>query len=214
METKEIKRARVQWDFQIARYVGSLKIAWALAIISTSCLLISLFYIGSYLQKPKLIPYVVEVQGDVIQFKGVIHSTKLTVTDAAVQNYLIRFVTNLRSISSDPVVLKERLKDVYSIAAPPAQRQVTEMISQAKPFEQSSHGIRNDVRFTLFEKIAQNTWRAEWIEEVRDQGNLKDTFSMVGTFTYTQGFPSTEIEASQNPFGIYITEFFISQRRS
>ena len=213
MESTQVKKARLQWDFQISRYVGSLRTAWALAIISTSSLLLALFYIGSYMQKPKLIPYVVEIQGDQISFQGVVHSTKLTINDAVVRNYLIRFVTNLRTISSDPVVLKTNLKDVYSIATPAAQRQITESISQSKPFEQSAHEIRDDVQFTLFEKIAEKTWRAEWIEQIRQQGNLKDTHSMVGTFTYTQGYPSTDIEAEQNPFGLYITEFFITQRR-
>ena len=214
MESTTIKKARLQWDFQIARYVGSLKVAWALAIISTACLLVSLFYIGGYLQKPRLIPYVVEIHDDGrAEFKGVVQSTKVNVTDAAVRSYLERFITHLRSISSDLVVLKGNLVDLYAITTPSAQRQVTEMIAQAKPFEQSSHGIRNDVRFTLFEKVAQNTWRAEWIEEIRDQGNLKDTVMMAGTFTYTQGFPITDVQAERNPFGIYFTEFFITQRR-
>jgi type IV secretion system protein TrbF len=165
------------------------------------------------LQKPKLIPYVVQTQGDQVTFKGVITSTKLPISDAVVRNYLIRFVTHLRTISSDTVVLKKDLRDVYSIATPAAQRQITETISASKPFELSAHDTRDDVQFTLFEKIAEHTWRAEWNEQIRVQGNLKDSLMMVGTFTYTQGFPSTEIEAEQNPFGLYITEFFITQRR-
>lgn len=213
METKQVKKARLQWDFQIARAVGSLKTAWALAIIEACCLFICLFYIGSYLQKPKLIPYVVEIQGDQVSFQGVMRSMKLTINDAVVRNYIIRFVTNLRTVSSDIVVLKKDLTDVYSIATPAAERQLTETITQSKPFELSSHEVRVDVQFTLFEKIAERSWRAEWIEQVRQAGNLKDSVSMVGSFTYTQGFPTTDLEAEQNPFGLYFTEFFLSQRR-
>ena len=68
METTQIKRSRREWDFQVSRSVGSLKAAWAIAIITSIGLLLSLFYIGAYLNKPKLIPYVVQLQGDQVQF--------------------------------------------------------------------------------------------------------------------------------------------------
>lgn len=213
MNKSQIKYGRKEWDFQIARSVGSLKTAWALAIIEAAVILLLVFYMGSYMQKPKLVPYVVTIQGDQVSFQGVMRSTKLTINDAVVRNYIIRFVSNLRTVSSDTVVLKKNLFDTYQIATPGAQRQISEEIAQTKPFEASNHDIRDDVQFTVFEKIAEKTWRAEWIEQIRQQGNLKDTISMVGTFTYVQGFPETEQQAERNPFGLYISEFFISQRR-
>jgi type IV secretion system protein VirB5 len=213
MTQEQIKRGRGEWDWQIARSNRSLQFWRVLALLAVGGLFLSLWYIGNYIQKPKLIPYVVEIKDDQIAFKGVIQTQKLNITDAVVRNYLIRIVGNLRTISSDIVVLKNNLRDVYSITTPAAQRQVTEMIGSDKPFEQSAHEIRRDVQFTLFERIAEKTWRVEWIEQIRVQGTLKDTFAMAGTFTYSQGFPNTEIEAEQNPFGFYISEFFISQRR-
>lgn len=207
------QRAQRRWDREIIRAQNALTGWRLLAIFSTCGLALSIYFMGSYMQKPRLVPYVVEVQGDQIDFKGVMRTTPLTINDAVVRNYLIRFISNLRTISSDLVVLKNSLRDTYSISAVNAQRQISEMIMRDKPFEQSTHDIRRDVRLTLFEKIAEKTWRVEWIEEIREQGSLKDTFSMAGTFTYAQGYPSTDIDAEKNPFGLYFSEFFISQRR-
>jgi type IV secretion system protein VirB5 len=210
---KQIKHSRMEWDFQIARSVSSLSVWRALAIIEALSLVVCVISMGSYMQKPKLLPYVVEVKDEQINFKGMMRSTPLTLNDAVVRNYLLRFVTNLRTISSDLVVLKTNLRDVYTIASTSAQRQITEMIQHDKPFEQSTHGFRRDLQITLFQHETEKTWRVEWIEEIRVQGNLKDTLVMSGTFTYAQGNPSTDIEAEKNPFGLYITEFYISQRR-
>jgi type IV secretion system protein VirB5 len=210
---KQYERARHRWDSDIIRHQNALGMWRALALLSVGALVLCIYFMGSYMQKPRLLPYVVEVQGDQVSFKGMMRSTPLTINDAVVRNYLTRFITNLRTISSDLVILKGNLRDCYSIASTNAARQITEMIGKDKPFELSRNELRRDIEITLFEKMGERTWRVEWLEEIREQGSLKDTFSMAGTFTFAQQDPPTDIEAEKNPFGLYFTEFFISQRR-
>jgi type IV secretion system protein TrbF len=212
-ERSQLKKARKQWDFQIARSVSSLNVWRAVALILAVSLFISVYSISRYMAQPKLLPYVVEVQGDQISFKGMMRTTPLTINDAVVINYLKRFVINLRSISSDIVILKTNLSDVFWITSVAAQNQVKGQIFKDKPFEQSTKGIHRDVQFTLFQHETEKTWRVEWIEEIRQEGTLEDTANMAGTFTYTQQNPPTEAAAEANPFGLYFTEFFVSQRR-
>ena len=212
MSDEQVKRGRLEWDFQIARSHRSLQMWRLLALVMSASTLLLIWYAGSYIQKPKLVPYVVEVQGDQITFKGLVKPTPLTVTDAAVIHYLRRFITDLVSVSTDPVVLKDNLRDTYTIATPQAQGEITRMIVKADPFKASSDGEHVDVRFTEFVKQAEHTWHVEWIEEEWQGSELKAEPAMAGTFTYVTNLPTSEQEAESNPFGLYIDEFFIAPR--
>lgn len=212
MSDKQLRRSRVEWDFQIARSHRSLMMWRSLALLMSAATVLLIWYAGSYLREPKLVPYVVEVTGNQIAFKGVVKPTPLTVTDAAVIHYLKRFITDLVSVSTDPVVLKTNLRDTYTIATPQAQAQITRYILKSNPFKASAAGEHVDVRFTEFVKQAEHTWHVEWVEERWVAGSLKAEPAMVGTFTYTTSLPTTEKEAEDNPFGLFVDEFFIAPR--
>ena len=213
-EHEKFRRAQQEWDYRLDKNLRLLSTWRALALIAMTTLFFVIFWAGSYLQKPKLVPYVVELKGGEISFKGVMQASPLTVTDAVVRNYIIRFVSHLRSVSSDPVVLRDNLLDLYSIATLSAQRQVTAFIAKTNPFGLSAKGATTDLRFTLFQKIDQHTWRAEWVEETRDQGELKSSTPWAGTFSYAQRMPTSDQEAEKNPFGLYFTSYFITKIRS
>ena len=213
-EYEKYRRAQREWDHRLDRNLRLLSTWRTLAILTMATLLAVIFWAGSYLKQPKLVPYVVEVKSGQISFKGVMHATPLTIDDAVVRNYIIRFVSHLRAISSDPVVLRNHLLDLYSISTLSAQREITSAIAKANPFGQSGKGTTVDLRFTLFQKIDQHTWRAEWVEETRHNGNLASTVPWAGTFSYTQKLPTSSLEAEKNPFGLYFTSYFITKIRS
>ena len=108
---------------------------------------------------------------------------------------------------------KERLADVYNITNHDAQIQVTEYIINTQPIEKSAAGVRIDIRFNLFERLTERTWRCEWLEETRERGILQNQVVKSGTFTYTQNYPQTQLQAEYNPSGIFFTEFFVTERR-
>jgi len=213
MKDQQVRHGRLEWDFQIGKANQSVQMWRALALIMSVSTVLLIIYAGSYIQKPKLVPYVVEVSGNQIAFKGVMRATPLTVTDAAVIHYLKRFIRDLVSVSTDPVVLKEQLRDTYTIATAQAQGEITRYIATANPFKAARDGEHVDVRFTEFAKQAERTWHVEWVEEVWKGGELKAEPAMAATFTYTMDLPTTPGEADKNPLGLFVDWFFLGQRR-
>jgi type IV secretion system protein VirB5 len=205
--------AKQTWDERTAHTVGRIRFLQAVIVLLLSVCLLEAYYIFTNIGKPKMIPYFVEINNNEVRFAGFIQNRQLTATDAEIIFYLKRFITNLFTISSDPVLLKDRLADVYNFTGPSAQAQVTEFIIAHQPLEKSAAGLRADIRFSLFERLSEKTWRCEWLEETREQGMIKAQTVKSGTFTYTQEYPQTELQAEANPSGIFITEYFVAERR-
>jgi type IV secretion system protein VirB5 len=205
--------AKKTWDERTLHMVGKTRFLQAVVILLLALLIVETWYLVTSLDKPKMIPYVVEIRNDEVRFAGFVGNRQLNATDAEIIFYLKRFVTNLFSVTSDPVLLKDRLADVYNFIGSHAQVQVTEDILERRPIEQSAAGVRVDIRFSLFERVSEKTWRCEWLEETREKGVLKTQASRAGTFTYTQDYPQTELQAEANPSGIFITEYFVTERR-
>jgi type IV secretion system protein VirB5 len=204
--------AKRTWDERTAHTTGRIRFLQAviLLLIAANCVT---WY--AYIAKKNMVytPYVVEIRDSGVQFAGLIQNRQLQATDAEIIFYLKRFITGLFTISSDPVLLKNQLADVYNFTAPGAQMQVTEYIIQQQPLERAAAGTRVDIRFSIFERITEKTWRCEWLEETREKGVLKSQIPKSGTFTYSQEYPQTELQAETNPSGIFITEYFVTERR-
>ncbi len=209
----DIRKARKEWDDRVGRTSAMMKTWRAMTLFLAASLFVVLFWAGAKLQQPRMIPYVVEINGDQINFKGVMTPQKMTITEAVAHNYLIRFITNLCSISSDPVALKKNLADCYQITSPQAQIMLTDYIMHNDPLGKCARNITQDVRITLLAKEAEHTWRVEWIQETRDKGMLAAQTQMVATLTYDQGFPQTPEQADVNPAGWFFTQFFITERK-
>jgi type IV secretion system protein VirB5 len=210
---KYYELARKTWDERGAHIVGRIRFLQAVILILLALLLVESRYIITSISKPKMIPYIVEIAENEVRFAGFIQNRQLKASDAEIIFYLKRFITSLFTITSDPVLLKDRLADIYNFIGPAAQTQVTEFILENRPIEKAAAGLRVDIRFSLFEKLSERTWRCEWLEETREKGILKTQTVKSGTFTYTQDYPQTQLQAETHPSGIYFTEYFVSERR-
>ena len=204
--------AKKTWDERTAHTVGRIRFLQSLIVLLTVLVCVLFF---AFLTKKNYVytPYVVEINNDEVYFAGFIQNRQLKASDAEIIFYIKRFVTNLFTISSDPVLLKDRLGDVYNFTGPAAQTQVTDFIIQRQPIEKSLDGLRVDIKFNIFEKLSERTWRCEWMEETRDKGILKSQTVKSGTFTYSQDYPQTQLQAETNPSGIFFTEYFVTERR-
>jgi type IV secretion system protein VirB5 len=205
--------AKRTWDERTAHTIGRIRFLQVVIILLISVISMESYYIITSISKPKFVPYIVEINESEVKFAGFVQNRALNAGDAEIIFYLKRFITNLFTITSDPVLLKDRLADVYNFTAPGAQIQVTEHIIENGPIEKSAAGVRIDIRFSIFEKLSEKTWRCEWMEETRVKGILQSQIVKSGTFTYSQEYPQTELQAETNPSGIFITEYFVSERR-
>lgn len=202
------------WNRKVKKNMRSYRMWQFLAI---TCMVYSCGVTTCSLQnasEPKLQPYVVQVNenGD-YKFKGIIGGEKPTLNDAIIKSYINRFLTDVRSVSSDLVVLKTNLKDAYYIANSAMQTQITEQINNDKPIERSLAGGRIDVRILLYQVINPGRWRVEWEEVFRTKGSITDTIKRAGTLSFIQVPPDKMEAAEKNPFGLYFTEFYMADSK-
>ena len=211
-DSRQYALAKQAWDERQAHTVGRIRFLQILVVVLTS-LSCALTYALVAKKNYAYIPYVIEINNNEVRFAGFVEQRQLRATDAEIIFYIRRFVGNLFGITSDQVLLKDRLADVYNFIGPMAQTQVTESILQNQPLEKSAAGLRVDIRFNLFERLTEHTWRCEWLEETRDRGVLQTQVIKAGTFTYSQDYPQTQLQAETNPSGIFFTEFYVTERR-
>ena len=216
MERADARETRLngKWNKDIKNLKFKNRIKWGAILLLFTLYVGQVIYTNYQLSKPTYRPYVVEISGGEIDFRGVVQEQELTVNDAIIRNYLMRFVKNIRSVSSDPVVLKESLKDAYFIASSQCQTELTELILSDNPFDLQESDITVDLKFTFYERLTENTWRVQWDEYYRRDGILQEIVVMAGTFTYFLRYPETEELAEINPFGLYFSDFYIDKART
>jgi type IV secretory pathway TrbF-like protein len=166
--------------------------------------------------EPKLLPYIVlqDKETGEVDFAGMIQSSNISVNDAMVRHNMKKFVTNLRFITSDIVVMKKNLIANYYLVNSNGKRMLTDFIQSDNPLKLAMEETTRDIRFTLFEKLSEYTWRCEWEESVRVKGLLTTKDYKTATFTYVDNMEvTTEIEAEENPVPVYFSEFYINDKR-
>jgi len=212
-----IKEARRQWDFVISRSNRTLMVWRTIAILSMASTAIAMWFAFDHISKPNMIPYVVTVDAGTgrVDFRGVVQPRALAVTDAVVRYHLLQFIRATRTVSTDQQITRQFLASAYVLATPQSQRQLTEAISgrENNPLQLSADGYRRDIDIELYEKTGDRLWRVEWVEEVRQGGQLIDRIGRTGTFSFITALPENEQEAEQNPYGFYIDEFYLATRR-
>ena len=209
------KAAKRQWNFAINGSSTALRSWAAVAILSLAIALMALWFAFSHMEEPKYIPYVVQFDSTngKLDFKGFVQRANVELTQEMYRYTLIRFLSDLRMISSDNVVNNTNLRDSFYLGTSNCQQQLREVIGKSDPFGKSNKGIRIDIRWVVFEKMAENTWHVLWDEDTRQSGVLLSTLRFSGTFTFIKNLPSDPLVAERNPLGLYISEFFITPLR-
>ena len=204
------------WSLQISRSYKQLKMFQMLSVLGLIGFLFSTYMWMEESSKPKLLPYMysIDVDGNA-KFAGMLSNQKLTVNDALMISTIKNYITLLREVSTDRVILQRNLTKSYFFSNENTQVQITSYIKneETSPFALVKTETRRDLRFTHFEKIHEKTWRAEWIESYRVAGNLTGEKRMSGVFTYHQKIPSNQNAAEINPAGIIFEEFNIQPVR-
>lgn len=212
MTAEQIARSRGEWDFQMRRAIRHQRVWQALAALMCATAVALLWYAAADVRPLKLAPYVVDVRASAASGKGLVEPVPTNGNEAAIERTLERFVSELVSVSTDPVVLKDKLRDTYLISTPSAQAEITLYIVKTDPFKTAREGEHVTVRFIEALPEDGRTWYLEWVEELWAKGEVKARQMITGEFTYVVR-PLTELEAENDPFGIFIDKFSITPRR-
>lgn len=203
-------RARGEWDDRI----GGARVQaanWRLMALG-SCLVALTSVIGLIVQstKARVVPYLVEVESSgQVRLVGEVTTRDWSLSESSKRVELERFVRNLRSISSDRLILQERFAYVRNHATPAGNLQVDGFIERDDPFERFGAEVRTVHIETQTELPGSNqAYRVEWREEVfGEEGGLVGTEHYVGEFHLSIVPPTDEQMLELNPLGVYVSFF-------
>lgn len=148
-------------------------------------------------------PYVIEVDA-AGQVRAVGEAaTPYKPTDAQIAFHLARFVTNVRSLAIDPVVVRQNWLEAYEFATDRAAATLNEYARANDPFARvGQQSIAVEV--TSVVRASDNTFQLRWIERSYANGALSTTERWTAMLSIVVLAPRTEERLRRNPLGIYV----------
>lgn len=148
-------------------------------------------------------PYVIEVDNTGgVRALGPAHES-FKPSDAQIAHQLARFINNVRSVSIDPVVLRENWLNAYNYATDQAAIKLNAYANENDPF--SDIGQRSvTVDVSSIVRSSQDSFEVRWRETSFRNG------AQLGTETFTASLsivtePPTDAETlHRNPLGLYV----------
>lgn len=188
---------------------------WQLACFGligiTSMSVFGLIYLGA---QPKVRPRYIEIDRiGAAHYRGPAGDAEgYVVPDRAIRHQLRRFVTSVRTISSDPGIIKANLFEAYAMVTPTGRNLLNRQIEQKDPFRRA-HEERVSVEVKTMLQITPGTWQVDWQESRFDPAGIQlDSKLWRGSFQVIFRPNHQEVdeqELQRNPLGLYVHEFSI-----
>jgi type IV secretion system protein TrbF len=211
------KQARKEWDNRLGTQVKAAA-NWrraffgCLAVLSVE----SLGSIGlarAVIAKPKAVPHVIEVDRiGVAHYRGPVGESGkgYNMSERSIRQHLRRFVTDLRSISSDRAVITANILEAWEWSTPVGQNLINKYVADKNPYNRAVEE-RVSVEVQEILSLSRDSWRVQWTETRFDpNGGQIDTVAWGGAFRLVfrlseEGVTDEMLE--KNPYGIYVDYF-------
>ena len=179
-------------------------------MITSLVLFVGLLIVANY---PKSQGYVIELTPEA---EAVYNPDSVTLLedwqpkDNTINYFLRTFLTELRTVSSDPQIVQQNIQRLYHQVTGNATDKVTDYIEETDP---RSRLKRETVTIAIASilPISDTTYQVDFRETVwTNQGKLRsdDHYRAV---IHTQIYiPSTHEQVTFNPIGLYVTDFSIT----
>ena len=170
--------------------------AMGLAALSTS----GLIYQSA---QASIVPWVVEVdETGAVKASGPAE-TNFKPSDAQIAHQLARFITNVRSVSIDPVVLRENWLSAYNFATDQAALTLNTYANENDPF--ADIGKRSvTVDITSIVRSSDDSFEVRWREKSFRGGAHLTTQTFTASLAIIT-IPPTDAETlHRNPLGLYV----------
>jgi type IV secretion system protein VirB5 len=146
-------------------------------------------------------PYIIEV--DRLHDARAVHAAPGAPSDAQIAYFLARFVSNIRSLSVDPIVVRSNWLDALNYVTDRGAQTLNDYARDADPF--TKIGVRaTTVEVIYVVRASSDSFEIRWREQTYQDGTIvkTETFTSVATIILS---PRTAGEApSKNPLGLYI----------
>ena len=124
-------------------------------------------------------------------------------TDPQVAWHLGRFIRNVRSVSTDPVLVREQWLQAYDFATKRGAVFLSEYARGADPFARI--GERSvSVQVTSVVRASPTSFQVKWLEQTYERGSLASTQHWTALVTVILRPPADAEVLRKNPLGLYV----------
>lgn len=197
------QKAEQLWDERI----GSARVQaknWRL--MAFGCFALSAGLSGALVwqaMQSRVVPYVVEVdkRGEARAIAPAIQNYHPA--DAEIAWHLARFITNVRAVSTDPVLVRQNWLAAYDFATDRAALFLNDYARKNDPFGQI--GTRNvSTQVSSVVRASDTSFQIKWTEQTFERGSLSRTERWTAILTVVIQPPRTEDQLRKNPLGLFV----------
>ncbi len=197
------QRAEQIWDERI----GSARVQaknWRL--MAFGCLVLSAGLAASVVwqsNQSRIVPYVVEVDklGEAEAVAPAIANYKPS--DGETAWFLAKFITDVRSLSSDPVIARKNWLEAYDYTTNHGAAYLNQFAQTHDPFKDIGERTVS-TQVTSVVRVSGESFQVKWIEQHFDHDAVSSTEHWTGILTVLTKPPTTAEILQKNPLGIYI----------
>ncbi len=154
-------------------------------------------------RRAAVVPYVVEIDR-LGEAQAVAPAERdFRPTDPQIAWHLARFIADVRSISLDPVLMRENWLSAYDFTTGRGARFLSDYARSADPF--GSIGTRTvAAQVTSVVRASERSFEVKWTERAYDRGNLATTQHWTGILSVLVRPPASAETLRKNPLGLYV----------
>lgn len=154
-------------------------------------------------EQSRVVPYVVEVD-HLGEARAVAPAERdYQPTDPEIAWQLARFISNVRAVSLDPVLMRANWLSAYDFVTERGAKYLSAYAQQAQPF--AKLGTRTvSVQVTSVVRASPTSFEVKWIETGYEQGNLVDATRWTAILSLVVKPPHSADVLTKNPLGLYV----------
>ena len=123
--------------------------------------------------------------------------------DAQIAFFLARFITDVRSLSLDPIIVRQNWLEAYAYTTDHGAAFLNDFARSNDPFK--SVGERTvTVQVTSVVRVSDNSFQIKWTEQSYDHGSLAKTERWTAITSVVLQPPTTVDALQKNPLGLYV----------
>jgi len=197
------QRAAQVWDERI----GAARVqARNWRIMAFGCLAVSAGLSGGLLWQSvqsRVVPYVVEVDR-LGEARSVAPAERVyDPTDPQIAWHLGQFIRNVRSVSLDPVLMRQNWLSAYDFATERGARFLGEYARAANPFAEIGRRTVS-VQVTSVVRASDRSFQVKWTESAFERGSLAGVSHWTAMLTVLVKPPRAAETLRKNPLGLYV----------
>jgi type IV secretion system protein VirB5 len=197
------QRAAQVWDARMGDALVRAK-NWRLMAFGSLTLSISLAG-GMIWQagQSRIVPYVIELEADGSARAVRVAASNYHPTDAQIAFHLATFIQNIRSLSTDPIIVRKSWLRAYDYATARAANTLNDYARDNDPFARVGERTVS-VEVTSVVRASQSSFQIRWFERVYTNGSLSRIDRWTGVFAVIVEQPRDADTLRKNPLGIYV----------